>query len=299
MIKIWRNGMLYYESMQELIEAANNNRSTISKLTLTDQSLQMEKSEKDIWVEMEKRLKVMEESAQKGLESDTLSLSGLSGGDAKKMNQYRTSGKIVSGDWTGRIMEKALAVAEQNATMGKICAAPTAGSAGILPAVLLTVLEREEVDREKVISAMFTASAIGMVIAKKASLSGAEGGCQAECGSAAAMAAGALVEIMGGTPEMVGHACAFALKNVMGLVCDPVAGLVECPCVKRNVSGAVNAVISSDLALAGIESKIPVDEVIETMKKVGDQLPESLKETAKGGLADTKTGSIIKENILQ
>jgi len=181
--------------------------------------------------------------------------------------------------------------------MGKIVAAPTAGSCGIIPAVLMTIAEERKIDDEQLVMALFTSSAFGMVIANKASISGAEGGCQAECGSASAMAAAALVELCGGTPVMSGHACAIAIKSVLGLVCDPVAGLVEIPCIKRNAMGAANAFVSAELALAGIESKIPVDEVIHAMKVVGDCMIPALKETAEGGLAATPTAKKYMKQV--
>jgi L-serine dehydratase len=181
--------------------------------------------------------------------------------------------------------------------MGRIVAAPTAGSCGIIPAALLAVVKCRGVLREKAVMGLFTSAGIGMVIARRASLSGAEGGCQAECGSASAMAAAALVEMMGGTPFMVSNACAFALKNILGLVCDPVAGLVEVPCVKRNAAGVANALVAADLALAGIDSVIPADEIIDAMNSVGNLMSSKLKETAEGGLASTPTGIRLAEEI--
>ena len=196
-----------------------------------------------------------------------------------------------------KILIKALAMAESNACMGRIVAAPTAGSCGILPAVFLTAKEEGKISYSDMVMSMFTAGAIGMVIARRATISGAEGGCQAECGSASAMAAGALVEALGGTPEMVGHACAIALKNVLGLVCDPVAGLVEIPCIKRNAMGGANALVAAELALAGIDSVIPIDEVIDAMRAVGRLMVPSLRETGEGGLAATPTGRELAEKI--
>ena len=181
--------------------------------------------------------------------------------------------------------------------MGKIVAAPTAGSCGILPACIISMVESGKCDESKAIMSLFTAGAFGMVIAQKASVAGAEGGCQAECGSASAMAAACLVELAGGTPEQAAHACAMAIKNQLGLVCDPVAGLVEIPCIKRNVSGTVIAFSSAEMALAGIESKIPADECIMAMKQVGASLPCSLRETSQGGLAITPTGLKLKEQV--
>ena len=181
--------------------------------------------------------------------------------------------------------------------MGKIVAAPTAGSCGILPGTILSLLEERELPEDIAVMALFTAGAFGMVIATNASIAGAQGGCQAECGSASAMAAAALVEMAGGTPEMCGHACAIAIKNQLGLVCDPIAGLVEVPCVKRNAGGVACAFTAAELALAGIKSVIPVDEVIDAMREVGDAMPCALKETALGGLAATPTGIRLKHEI--
>lgn len=212
------------------------------------------------------------------------------------MMEYGKSGGITGSFMTGA-MARALAVSEYNAAMGKIVAAPTAGSCGIMPGCLVSVMKERNISREKVIEGMFTAAGFGMVIAKRASVSGAQGGCQAECGSAAAMTAAAMVEMMNGSPKQAADACAIALKNQLGLVCDPVAGLVEIPCIKRNVAGIMVAFSSADMALAGIESRIPADEVIDAMKEVGDSLPCALKETAQGGLANTPTAKRMKESV--
>ncbi|MDO9490728.1 L-serine ammonia-lyase, iron-sulfur-dependent, subunit alpha [Acetobacterium sp.] len=291
--------MISYDSIQELADKAKKKGKMISELVLEDQALQMERSREELMEEMRKSLQVMAEAATKGLTAVSKSASGLSGGDANKMRQSVNAGQTLSGKVLSETLAKALAIAEVNACMGRIVAAPTAGSCGIIPAVLLTLKEENDLSENQVVMSLFTAAGLGMVIAKKASISGAEGGCQAECGSAAAMAAAAAVELMGGTPQMCANACAIALKSVLGLVCDPVAGLVEVPCVKRNASGAANALIAAEMALAGIESTIPVDEVIGAMKAIGDAMPKSLKETAEGGLADTPTGKKIARDILR
>lgn len=223
--------------------------------------------------------------------------SGLVGGEAQKVHARRLEGSLLCGDFIGRIMERALRVAESNACMKRIVAAPTAGSCGVVPAVLLTMQEEKEFPDKEMIHALYTAAGIGGVIAVRASLSGAEGGCQAEIGSASAMAAGAAAALLGGDAAAVSHAAALALKGLLGLVCDPVAGLVEIPCVKRNVIGAVNAVTSADMVMAGIRSKIPPDEVIDAMKSVGHALPADLRETGKGGLAGTPEGQVIRERM--
>ena len=221
------------------------------------------------------------------------SLSGLVGGDGMKMRQYNLRGESMLGGYVSAVIAEALSMAESNACMRRIVAAPTAGACGVLPAVLLPL----DLTQHQILQALYTASGIGAVIASRASIAGAEGGCQAEIGTASAMAAGALVAIRGGSGEQIGHAVAMALKNLMGLVCDPVAGLVEVPCVKRNVIGAVNAVSAADMAMAGIESRIPVDEVIEAMGQVGRRMPVEFRETALGGLANTATGRAVKERM--
>ena len=284
-----------YDSLRALVERAEAEQTAISELVIRDEAAELECSCEEVFERMRRNLQVMRESVVSGMERDVRSTSGLTGGDAWKMSQ-RLDHNI-----TGRIsvsaLTKAIAVSETNACMGRIAAAPTAGSCGLLPACLLTVLEEQDIPEDTAVRALFTASAVGMVIARNATIAGAEGGCQAECGSASAMAASALVELCGGTPRMAEHACAIALKNVLGLVCDPVAGLVEIPCIKRNAMGTANAFTAAEMALAGIESKIPADEVIWSMKKIGDSMHSDLKETARGGLAATPTGKILTEKV--
>ena len=284
-----------YDSLRALVERAEAEQTAIRELVIRDEAAELECSCEEVFERMRRNLQVMRESVVSGMERDVRSTSGLTGGDAWKMSQ-RLDHNI-----TGRIfvsaLTKAIAVSETNACMGRIVAAPTAGSCGILPACLLTVLEEQDIPEDTAVRALFTASAVGMVIARNATIAGAEGGCQAECGSASAMAASALVELCGGTPRMAEHACAIALKNVLGLVCDPVAGLVEIPCIKRNAMGTANAFTAAEMALAGIESKIPADEVIWSMKKIGDSMHSDLKETARGGLAATPTGKILTEKV--
>ena len=225
------------------------------------------------------------------------SVSGLVGGDGLKMRLYARRGESIGGEFMDEVIVQAISMAESNACMRRIVAAPTAGSCGVVPAVLLPLCEREHYTQHELLDALYVASGIGAVIAYRASISGAAGGCQAEIGTASAMAAGALVSLRGGTNEQIGHAVAMALKNLMGLVCDPVAGLVEVPCVKRNVIGAVNAISAADMALAGIESRIPVDEVIDAMGEVVRRMPVEFRETALGGLAATPTGKAVKERM--
>ena len=225
------------------------------------------------------------------------SVSGLVGGDGLKMRLYARRGESIGGEFMDEVIVQAISMAESNACMRRIVASPTAGSCGVVPAVLLPLCEREHYTQHELLEALYVASGIGAVIAYRASISGAAGGCQAEIGTASAMAAGALVSLRGGTNEQIGHAVAMALKNLMGLVCDPVAGLVEVPCVKRNVIDAVNAISAADMALAGIESRIPVDEVIDAMGEVGRRMPVEFRETALGGLAATPTGKAVKERM--
>lgn len=234
---------------------------------------------------MDEALQVMRQSAQRGFDPKLHSMSRMTGGQAAKLQSAVAAGQTVGGDYLGRAAARALAIAECNAAMGKIVAAPTAGACGILPAALLTAQEAYQLSDEALRNGLIVAAAIGEVIAARASISGAQGGCQAECGSAAAMAAAALVYLGGGSPQQSANACAFALMNVMGLVCDPVGGLVEVPCVYRNASGVAGAFVAADLALAGIPSPIPPDEVIDAMKAVGEQLPPALRETGEGGCA--------------
>lgn len=288
--------MLDYNSIAELIQAAKKENITISELVIRDQAEQTETPREKLFTRMRDNLHVMQEAVAEGTAQDLKSTSGLTGGDAYKMQQYSKTGGLC-GSFFGNALTRALAVSEYNAAMGKIVAAPTAGSCGILPGTILSLLEERELPEEIAVMALFTAGAFGMVIATKASIAGAQGGCQAECGSASAMAAAALVEMAGGTPEMCGHACAIAIKNQLGLVCDPIAGLVEVPCVKRNAGGVACAFTAAELALAGIQSVIPVDEVIEAMREVGDAMPCALKETALGGLAATPTGIRLKQEI--
>ena len=285
-----------YTTIRELVETALEKGRSIGKAVLEDQAVQMEQSEEALMAQMEKSLQVMEKAVERGMDPQLRSTSGLTGGDAWTMMEYGKSGGITGSFMTGA-MARALAVSEYNAAMGKIVAAPTAGSCGIMPGCLVSVMKERNISREKVIEGMFTAAGFGMVIAKRASVSGAQGGCQAECGSAAAMTAAAMVEMMDGSPKQAADACAIALKNQLGLVCDPVAGLVEIPCIKRNVAGIMVAFSSADMALAGIESRIPADEVIDAMKEVGDSLPCALKETAQGGLANTPTAKRMKESV--
>ena len=290
--------MLKYESISELIKAAEARHMKISQVVLQEQAEAMELTPLELIEKMEIDLQVMVQSVRAGEEKSQRSMSGLTGGEGWHMNDYvRRTGGGLSGAFLGKAMARALSVAGCNASMGRIVAAPTAGSCGILPGCLVSMMEDRGVPEKDIVMAMFTAGAFGMVIASRASIAGAQGGCQAECGSASAMAAAALVELMGGTPAQCADACAIAIANQLGLVCDPVAGLVEIPCIKRNVSGVMIAFSSADMALAGIEARIPADECLDAMRAVGDALPAALKETAGGGLAATPTGRRMRDQV--
>lgn len=241
------------------------------------------------WGQMERLLDAMEQADRDYRDTDR-SVSGLVGGDGGKMTRYADGGDTLCGPFLSEVMAGALRMGECNACMKRIVAAPTAGSCGVLPAVLLPCGRRFGLPREQMVRALYVSAGFGMVIANRASISGAEGGCQAEVGSAAAMAAAALVFLMGGTDGMMANACAMGVKNLLGLVCDPVGGLVEVPCVKRNVIGAMDALSAAQMALAGIESRVPPDQVLDAMAEVGRSLPPSLRETGKGGLAATPFG---------
>lgn len=287
-----------FNSISELISIAENENKAISEVMIEQETAVSKRSFLEVYSDMERNLYVMENAVAEGFDGVT-SPTGLTGMDAVKMKKYIDSGKGLSGELNLYAIAHAVSTNEVNAAMGKICATPTAGSAGVVPGVLFAMQEKRDISREDMVRFLFTSGAFGFVVANNASISGASGGCQAEVGSASAMAAAALVELAGGTPAMSGHAFAIALKNMLGLVCDPVAGLVEVPCVKRNAAGASNALTAADMALAGIESRIPPDEVVEAMYKIGLTMPSSLRETGRGGLAATATGSRLKQEIFR
>lgn len=286
-----------FDSVSELVEIATSKNTTISQICLEQTAADLDTSTSEVYSKMEDIFIVMKESAKEGVKAEVKSVSGLTGGMAYTYKEYVNKGKSLTGSFLGEILYNSLGIAEENACMGRIVACPTAGSCGIVPGCLIAVQNKYEIDDNSIIMGLFNTSAIGMIISKNASISGAEGGCQAECGSAAAMAASAIVEIMGGTPQMCADAAAQALKSVMGLICDPVAGLVEEPCVIRNASCSGIALIAADLTLSGIKSIIPADEVILAMGKVGNMLPYQLRETALGGIADTPTGKKISAKL--
>lgn len=286
-----------YNNISELFNMAEERDVPLSQIILETESALTECSYDDIYKEMERRYEVMKSSAKNALFEARKTAGGLIEGITKTHYDYTVKGDTLSGDFINKVMARALSCSEVNASMGKICAAPTAGSCGIIPAVIISLEEALNLSKKDVLDGLLCASGIGAVITRNATVSGAEGGCQAEYGVAAAMAAAAAVQMKGGTRSQCVEAVSIALMNVMGLVCDPVAGLVQVPCAQRNASQAVNAIISADMALAGMKSIIPVDQIIEAMYKVGKMLPMELKETAKGGIAHTPAGKAIFREI--
>lgn len=291
------NNLNIAKSGEELIHICEENSISLSEYAIMKEMEDSDLSREEVFLKMKRTLDVMKNGAREARERAVYSVSGLIGGDAYKMQKYLESGSSLTGDTMMLAMAMALSSSEVNASMGKIVACPTAGSCGILPAVILTAGERLKKNDEELIKALFSAAAVGLIIGRNATFAGAEGGCQAECGSAAAMASAAIVEMMGGTPKMSLDAAAIVFKNILGLVCDPVAGLVEIPCAKRNASGAISALCTADLVMAGVESKIPFDDALSAMYKVGRGLPESLRETAMGGVAVTKSGLELRKKV--
>ncbi|WMJ80489.1 L-serine ammonia-lyase, iron-sulfur-dependent, subunit alpha [Clostridium sp. MB40-C1] len=288
---------MFANTGEQLIQACKEENCTIWEYTLNAEIENSNSSREEIFEKMRDSLKVMQNSATQALENDIRSVSGLIGGDALKLSKYSEDNSTLTGDFMVKAMARALSCSEVNAAMGKIVACPTAGSCGILPAAIISAGEKLHKSEDDLVKALFTASGVGMIIAKNATVAGAEGGCQAECGSAAAMSSAAIVELMGGSPEQALNAAAIVIKNILGLVCDPVAGLVEVPCAKRNVAGTVSALTTADLVMSGVVSKIPFDETVWAMYKVGKQLPPELRETALGGVAVTPTGLKLKKQV--
>lgn len=285
------------QSMKELIEACEREQKSIGEIMLMMEAEKSGKDQETIISMMEKRLIKMKEAVDTGIKDASIAPSGISGGDAVKMYDYVHQGKSLSGKYISNAMSFSLATSESNARMGVIVATPTAGAAGILPGVLFSLHKNDGTSYKDLVMGLFTASMLGLVIANRSFISGAAGGCQAEVGSATAMAAGTIVELKGGTPQQAINATALAMKSLLGLVCDPVGGLVEVPCIKRNVIGTSIAFSAADMSLSGIESRIPCDEVIEAMYRVGKDMPRTLRETALGGLATTETGKQVKERL--
>lgn len=285
-----------FRNVRDLVERAENENKLISEIMIEQEMIVSERTREEIMEQMYRNLEVMEAAVERGLKG-VKSVTGLTGGDAVLIQAYMKTGKSLSGDLLLDAVSKAVATNEVNAAMGTICATPTAGSAGVVPGALFAVKNKLNPTKDDMVRFLFTAGAFGQVVANNAMISGAAGGCQAEVGSAAAMAAAAITEMAGGTPQQSAHAFSISLKNMLGLVCDPVAGLVEVPCVKRNAMGAANSLVSADMALAGVESRIPTDEVIDAMYRIGQTMPVALRETAQGGLAATPTGKWLEKRI--
>ena len=287
-----------YESIKQIVTTAEKKKQPISSLIIDAEVADSGVSREDVWNKMKRNLETMCAAVKKGETGKGVhSPTGLTGGEAIKVKKYREQHKSLSGDAMMGAVQAALATNEVNAALGVICATPTAGSAGTMPGVIAALEDRLHLSEDQLIRFLFTAGGFGLVIANHANIAGATGGCQAEVGSASAMAAAAAVEAAGGTPQQSSEALAIAISNLLGLVCDPIAGLVEVPCVKRNAIGTANALVAADLALAGCTSIIPADECIQAMDKVGRNLPSSLRETGIGGLAGTPTGQRIKARI--
>ncbi|HEX9247912.1 MAG TPA: L-serine ammonia-lyase, iron-sulfur-dependent, subunit alpha [Gemmatimonadaceae bacterium] len=287
-----------YKALADAIKDAEGNKKSLAQVALAAESRDQGRPIQDIRAALQRALVVMRDAIEKGLVGDLYSASGLVGGDAAKL-RLSAKGPLAQTPFRD-ILTRALAVQEVNAAMGVIVAAPTAGGAGVLPAILTGLAKARSVPDEKVVDGLATAGLIGAVVAERASLSGAEGGCQAETGAAAGMAAGAATEMLGGTPSQVGHAVALTMQGTLGLVCDPLGGLVELPCVFRNATGSAIALAGIEMALAGITFAIPVDEVIDVMGEIGREMDVRYRETAGGGLAATPTGRrLAKERLYQ
>lgn len=282
--------------LSEILEVASKDQILFWETVLLEDMKERNVTREESVSAMEEMLQAMRQ-ADKSYDESLCSTSGLSGGDGGRLEKHREKNVELLGEFLSQVIEKAVKMGESNACMRRIVAMPTAGSCGVIPAVLLTYEEQRHVKKERIVEALYVAGGIGEVLAASASISGAEGGCQAEIGSASAMAAGALTYLQGGDNENITHATALALKNMLGLTCDPVAGLVEVPCIKRNVSGAVNAVVSSSLAMSGVKSAIEPDEVIDSMRRIGKLLPACLRETGQEGLAVTKTAQEVKKRL--
>lgn len=285
-----------FRNVAELVSLAEQHQVKIAEIMIRQEVEVSGLSREEVLTKMDQNLTVMERAIERGL-NGVKSRTGLTGGDAVLLQNYIQSGKSLTGTLLLDAVSKAVATNEVNAAMGIICATPTAGSAGVVPGTLFAVKDKLNPTRQEMIEFLFTAGAFGFVVANNASISGAAGGCQAEVGSASGMAAAAIVEMAGGSPKQSAEAMAITLKNMLGLVCDPVAGLVEVPCVKRNAMGASNALTAADMALAGITSRIPCDEVIGAMYAIGQSMPSALRETAEGGLAATPTGRRLEAEI--
>lgn len=287
-----------FKSLSEIVEKAKTAKKEFWQIIIKD-DMKEQGTSFEVSFEKMKGMYLAMKNADKNYDPALRSASGLSGGDGAKLEEFKKQKNRLLGDFMTEVMEKAVKMGESNACMKRIVAAPTAGSCGIIPAVLLTYEKQCNVSEEKIVQALFVAAGIGEVIAQNACISGAQGGCQAEIGSSSAMAAGALTSLDGGTNDDILNSVALALKSMLGLTCDPVAGLVEVPCIKRNVSGAVNAVVASQMTKAGVKSAIPADEVIDSMGRIGKLIPACLRETGEDGLAATPTGLMIMQKMRQ
>ena len=287
--------MIQFNTVAELVKLAEEKELPIHDIVIAREMHDTQRPKQAILTEMQRNWEVMQASIERGIENEERSVSGLTGGDAEKIYEHREGGYLGTAALSAAAY--AVGVSEVNAVMGRIVACPTAGSCGIVPAALYAAREQRHVTDEAIVGALFTAAGIGMVIDQNASIAGAEGGCQAECGAAAGMAAAALVELADGTPAQIANACALAIKNLLGLACDPVAGLVEVPCVKRNGFCTVHAMLAADMTLAGVHSVIPVDDVILALDTIGRSMPRSIRETAEGGLAATPSGKALARRI--
>lgn len=285
-----------FKTLSKIAGICNSQKKEFWKVIIEDDAKERGVTEEESFAQMTKMYRAMK-TADVDYDPNLRSASGLSGGDGAKLEVFRKQTNRLIGDFLTEVMEKAVKMAENNACMKRIVAAPTAGSCGIIPAVLLTYEKQKNIPEEQIVKPLFVAAGIGEVIAETACIAGSQGGCQAEIGSSSAMAAGALSFLEGGTNEDILNSAALALKNMLGLTCDPVAGLVEVPCIKRNVNGAINAVVSSQMTKAGVKSAIPADEVIDSMGRIGKLLPACLRETGQDGLATTPTGLKILKKI--
>ncbi len=286
-----------FNTGSELLKLCEEKNATIYDMVIEKEMDATGLSREEVLDKMKGTLEVMTSSATAGLNNELISNSGLTGGNSKRVEDYRKKGNTLTGEFVTSAIAMALSTSEVNASMGRICAAPTAGASGILPSTILSARDKLNLTDDMLINGLYTSAGVGQIVARIATVSGAEGGCQAECGVAAAMGAAAIVEMSGGSPEQALNAAGFALANILGLVCDPIGGLVEFPCNLRNASGVVNGLISADMALAGVQAPIPFDEIVEAMYKVGQALPETLRETALGGLAATPTAKSLTKHI--
>lgn len=284
-----------FKNAAELLTLCTHENKPIWQAMLEREMAISNKSKEEIWAAMEHAYEIMKHAIEKALNEDLVSIGGLIGGESKRIFSRRN--ESVCGSLMSKVISYSMGVLEVNTSMGLIVAAPTAGSSGVIPGVFVALQEEKGFTNEEMIQALFNAGAVGYLITRNATVSGAEGGCQAEVGSASAMAASAVVELMGGTPQQCVYAASTAMANILGLVCDPVAGLVEAPCQSRNAMGASNALLSAEIALCGVPTLIPFDETIEAMYKIGKGMPHELRETALGGVAATPTGCSMCSKI--